>query len=221
MNDSGFDIREKVISSGVCEALIGDLSSERDLRSRAGARHLMGHPAVARLAERDELLEIAHRWLGARPIPYRATLFEKSPRQNWLAVWHQDTALPLASRIESSEWGPWSTKKGVLYAHAPTWALSRIVALRIHLNASTSENGPLRVIPGSHRGGVLSDEEVSKTARERPFVECVVGQGGVLALRPLLIHASSKASGPPPRRVLHLEYADSLTLAPGIRLVVA
>jgi ectoine hydroxylase-related dioxygenase (phytanoyl-CoA dioxygenase family) len=154
-------------------------------------------------------------------VPYRATLFEKSGRANWLVVWHQDTALPLASRIESDEWGPWSTKSGVLYAHAPAWALERIVALRVHLDASTSDNGPLRVLPDTHRAGVLSDDAVFALARRVEPVECEVGRGGVLAMRPLLIHSSSKARLDLPRRVLHIEYADTLDLGPGVRLVVA
>jgi hypothetical protein len=40
-------------------------------------------------------------------------------------------------------------------------------------------------------------------------------------MRPLLIHSSGKARTDAPRRVLHIEYADSLDLAPGIRLAVA
>jgi hypothetical protein len=40
-------------------------------------------------------------------------------------------------------------------------------------------------------------------------------------MRPLLIHASSKAQTAEPRRVLHIEYADSLELMPGIQLAVA
>jgi hypothetical protein len=38
---------------------------------------------------------------------------------------------------------------------------------------------------------------------------------------PLLIHSSSKAQSDAPRRVLHIEYSDSLDLKPGIRLAVA
>jgi hypothetical protein len=56
--------------------------------------------------------------LGREALPFRATLFDKSPRSNWLVVWHQDGALPLAQRNEIEGWGPWSTKDGVLYAHA-------------------------------------------------------------------------------------------------------
>lgn len=221
MKDAGFWIEEDVLTQRECDSLVESLSEGLAERGRAGARHLMKHPAAAEVASDSRLLRIARRALGEQAVPYRATLFEKSGRANWLVVWHQDTALPLASRFDSSEWGPWSEKAGVLYAHAPSWALSRVLALRIHLDASTAENGPLRVIPGSHAAGLLSDEQVFSIARRQECVDCQVSRGGVLAMRPLLIHSSSKARVDAPRRVLHIEYADSLTLGDGIRLAVA
>ena len=221
MKDAGFWIEEDVLSRRECGSLAEALSGSRAGRGRAGARHLMTHPAVAEVANDPRLLRIARRTLGGEAVPYRATLFEKAGRANWLVVWHQDTALPLASRFDSPEWGPWSKKAGILYAHAPGWALARVLALRIHLDASTAENGPLRVIPGSHAAGVLSDEEVFSIARRQEHVACVVSVGGVLAMRPLLIHSSSKARAGAPRRVLHIEYADSLMWGGGIRLAVA
>jgi ectoine hydroxylase-related dioxygenase (phytanoyl-CoA dioxygenase family) len=181
----------------------------------------MADPAVRAFAQREDLMALARRHVGPGAVPYRATLFEKSGRSNWLVVWHQDTTLPLASRSEDSEWGPWSVKDGITYAHAPAWALETIVALRIHLDASTGRNGPLRVLPGSHRAGVLTDEEVFRKAKAEAAVDCLVGRGGVLAMRPLLIHASSKAEGPEARRVLHLEYAVAWTLRNGMRLRLA
>ena len=126
--------------------------------------------------------------------------------------------MPLISKIEANGWGPWSEKAGVVYAHAPASALSRVIALRVHLDESTSENGPLRVIPGSHMNGVLTDDAVAEIAATHSDVECPVPRGGILAMRPLLIHASSKAICPAPRRVLHIEYVDSLDIAPGMRL---
>jgi hypothetical protein len=221
MHDAGCWIEEGVLSDRECDELLLALDTESIGRSRAGARHLMSHPAVAALADDDRLLTIACRALGTQAVPFRATLFEKSARSNWLVVWHQDTALPLASHVDSPEWGPWSTKAGVLYAHAPAWALSRVVALRVHLDACHAENGPLRVVPGSHRHGVLTDEEVFRMARAQPSVDCLVPRGGVLAMRPLVIHSSPKTVTAEPRRVLHIEYADSLELLGVIRLAVA
>lgn len=221
VSDAGFCIEEEVLSRDECEDLASALSHDVSCRSRAGARHLMSHPAVARVAGDTRMLGIAQLILGGAAVAFRATLFEKSPESNWLVAWHQDTALPLATRFGAEDWGPWSEKFGVLYAHAPAWALSRVVALRLHIDASTSDNGPLRVVPGSHSLGVLSDDDVYDHARTGDSIECIVGRGGVLAMRPLLIHSSSKAISTEPRRVLHVEYADTLDLAPDIRLAVA
>lgn len=216
----GYAIIDDLFSTSDCARLAAALSQCKP-RGRAGARHLMSMPEIARLATDSRLMEMARDLLGGQAVPFRATLFQKTAIGNWLVVWHQDTALPLASRVESSEWGAWSAKAGILYAHAPAWALERIIALRVHLDAATSENGPLKVIPGSHRRGVLADQDVFRIARTSESVDCLVGRGGVLAMRPLLIHSSSKAINDEPRRVIHIEYADRIELEAGIRLATA
>ena len=216
----GYEVQHDVLSAQECDALLAALTGISSKARRAGSRHLMSNSVVAGLAADRRLLAIAKSVLGSTATPFRATLFEKSGHRNWLVPWHQDTALPLASPFDAAGWGPWSRKGGVLYAHAPTWALSRVVALRVHLDASTNENGPLRVIPGSHQLGVLADRAVIAHARTHPRMECTVSRGGVLAMRPLLIHASSKARNTNPRRVLHIEYADALDLGVGVRLAI-
>jgi ectoine hydroxylase-related dioxygenase (phytanoyl-CoA dioxygenase family) len=181
----------------------------------------MDHPAVACVASDPRMLLIARRFLDAEPIPFRATLFDKSPQNNWLVVWHQDTALPLRNRCDVSGWGSWSVKAGIIYAHAPAAALSRVIALRLHFDDSDAENGPLRVIPGSHALGVLSDSDVQQLVAQSQPVDCIVPTGGVLAMRPLILHASSKAESDRPRRVLHIEYADSVKMGDGLELAIA
>lgn len=190
-------------------------------RSRAGVRHAMRVPAVGEMARRAPLLEIAQEILGHGAFPYRATAFDKSATANWLVVWHQDTALPLRERREVPGWGPWSVKEGVNYAHAPASALEQVLALRVHLDDSTSENGPLRVLPGTHTLGVLTDEQIHDLSIKVAEVECLVGKGGVLAMRPLIVHASSKAQSEMSRRVLHVEYAASSEVEAGLQLAIA
>ena len=219
--ENGYGIESNVLSSDECDSLIWTIAKESRSRGRAGVRNLMRNQSVRELANDSRLLGIANRFLGLSAIPYRATLFEKSGRANWLVVWHQDTVLPLERRIESDEWGPWSKKAGVLYAHAPAWAFNRVIALRLHLDPSTKANGPLRVIPGSHVFGILSEPDVIRIAHDQINEECLCPKGGVLAMRPLLIHASSKVVDEKPRRVLHIEYTDSLELTDHIRIAVA
>ena len=215
----GYSLEPGVLTGEECDALLRALSDST--AGRAGTRHLMQNAAVADLAADPRLLRIARRFTGAKCTPFRATLFEKTAQANWLIAWHQDTALPLAERYEMAGWGPWSEKAGVLYAQAPASALARVIALRVHLDSSDADNGPLRVISGSHEAGLLSAEGIRAQVGKLGQVECCLPKGGILAMRPLLIHASSKARTSAPRRVLHIEYADSLQLAPGIRLAIA
>lgn len=221
MDECGFVVVPDVIGPAEIESLLRSLSSDGVRRSRAGARHLLRHPVVSALTHSPALLSLAGHFLQSEAHPFRVTLFDKSMTANWAVVWHQDTALPLRSRHDEPGWGPWSVKEGVVYAHAPTEALRGIVALRVHLDDSTEENGPLRVLPGTHRRGVLPDAEVAALARTIAPHACVVGRGGVLAMSPMLIHASSKVASPTPRRVLHIEYARSLHLAGGVELALA
>jgi len=218
--DRGYSIFDQVFDKREMASALDALKKTEVGRTRAGARHVLHVPAVRGLATDARLLRIASQFVGPTPVPFRATLFDKSPSSNWLVVWHQDTALPLSCRIEHPEWGPWSIKAGVHYAHAPAWALEQIVALRVSLDDSTITNGPLRVLMDTHRCGVLSDERIEQLAKSIAPVDCVAASGGVVAMRPLTIHASSKSSDDRPRRVLHIEYSATVKLGQGAELAV-
>jgi ectoine hydroxylase-related dioxygenase (phytanoyl-CoA dioxygenase family) len=219
--DAGYRILDGVFGTQETVDLLRWLEHSSLARSRAGARHLMQHAELRHVAEDPRLLAIAADFVGESPCPYRATLFDKSPDRNWLVTWHQDTALPLEERREAPDWGPWSVKSGITYAHAPARALSRVVALRLHFDDSEVDNGPLRLIPGTHSRGVLSDAAIDEIVARTSPVDCLVAIGGIVAMRPLILHASSKAERPRPRRVLHIEYADSLDTTDGFRIAMA
>ena len=220
-SDPGFRIVPSVFTVSDVVAITTALSGDDDRRRRAGARHLLGIPAVRQFAADTRLLSIAAGFIGASAFPFRATLFDKSAAANWLVVWHQDTALPLRQRVDAPGWGPWSTKAGVVYAHAPASALGQVVALRVHLDDNTDSNGPLRVLPGTHSLGVLTDAELIRLAGEVQPVDCLGAAGAVVAMRPLLVHSSSKARALVRRRVLHIEYAQQPAIDSGLELAVA
>jgi len=221
VEEQGFAILPEVLLPAEVQRLIYDLDNSPLRRSKAGVRHALRHPAVAVLAREPRLLHLAQEILGAEALPFRATLFDKSPQANWLVVWHQDTALPLREHRDTPGWGPWSVKDGVAYAHAPASALCRVVALRIHLDDSSTDNGPLRVLPGTHTLGVLSDDAIEELAAKIVPVDCIVRQGGVLVMKPLLVHASSKSHAKIPRRVLHIEYSETTMVDISLELAVA
>jgi len=216
----GFVIVPEFLGRGEINQLAEGISGYAARRSRAGVRHALSLGPVANLAQQPNVIELARTVLGPTAFPFRATLFDKSPMSNWLVVWHQDTALPLRERHEVPGWGPWSVKEGIAYAHAPAAALSQVLALRVHLDHSTVSNGPLRVLPGTHTIGVLDDDSIHDLATKTTPVECLVQAGGILAMRPLLIHASSKSHARADRRVLHIEYAASSSIAAPLNLAV-
>jgi ectoine hydroxylase-related dioxygenase (phytanoyl-CoA dioxygenase family) len=230
--DKSQSLQERISSDGF--AVIPCVFAEREIlellailersglpRSRAGMRHAMRNLNVAAHARDSRLVTMVQGVLGSDAIPYRATLFDKSPTSNWLVVWHQDTALPLRERLEIPGWGPWSVKDGVNYAHAPASALEQVLALRLHLDDSVAENGPLRVLPGTHTRGVLSDDVIHTLSTQITALDCLVPRGGILAMRPFVVHASSKSHSHTPRRVLHIEYAASPSVAEGLELAIA
>jgi len=220
IEEQGYAILPHVVSLDSIDRIADEISRSAAQRGRAGVRHAMHLALVAKVASSSEIMTLACQVLGPQAYPFRATIFDKSPDANWLVVWHQDTALPLQNRLQTPGWGPWSTKEGISYPHAPAVVLSQVLALRIHLNDSTSDNGPLKVLPGTHRLGVLDDDRIHQLSERVAAVECLIPRGGVMAMRPLLVHASSKSRNEVPRRVLHIEYAASNSIATPLELEV-
>ena len=63
-------------------------------------------------------------------------------------------------------------------SHAPAWALWRGVVLRVDLDDANEDNGPLRVIRGSHVLGVLTDQDVLNYGSAHQEVPCLARRGG-------------------------------------------
>lgn len=76
--------------------------------------------------------------------------------------------------------------------------INRCVAVRLSLDDALE--GDLLVVPGSHRNDdpPMRDEAISVP----------VQRGGVLVMRPSLVHGSTKLEECPSRRVLHFLYAS-------------
>jgi ectoine hydroxylase-related dioxygenase (phytanoyl-CoA dioxygenase family) len=220
VTSTGFDIIESVFSDSQIQQIAAHLEHSSLPHSKAGMRHLMRDPRVSELAYDPCVLTLAQHVLGPAAFPFRATLFDKAPDKNWLVVWHQDTALPLQQKINVPGWGPWSVKDGITYAHAPAPALEKILAIRIHLDDSAADNGPLRILPSTHNRGVLTDDTIHELSLQIAPIDCSVGRGGIVLMRPLLVHASSKSRSEKSRRVLHIEYA-SATNFDGLELAKA
>ncbi len=144
--------------------------------------------------------------LSVPSVQVRGIFFNKTRSSNWKVVWHQDLTIAVRERREVNGFGAWTMKAGVLHVQPPPEVMSGILAIRLHLDESGIDNGPLRLVAGSHREGRFSAERIGSWDKENS-VTCTVPKGGALVMRPLLLHASSACVIPKSRRVIHLEFA--------------
>lgn len=138
----------------------------------------------------------------------KAIYFNKPSKSNWFVGYHQDMSISVKEKIESCDYTNWTQKKDQLGVIPPQDILDSIVTIRIHLDDTDEDNGALKVIESSHKKGIIRiDEDFQKTKYGEEVV-CNVIKGGVMLMKPLLLHSSSKSISKDDRRVIHLEFSN-------------
>jgi len=203
-----------MVESCLSELTVARLCESLD-DSQYGQRNLLRKSVIQELARSREVRSLVASVLGPNCYAVKGILFNKTQKSNWKVPWHQDLTITVKDRVEVEGFGPWTIKSGVVNVQPPADVLGGILAMRIHLDANDHQNGPLRVIPGSHKHGRLTAEQIAKWDKSES-VECLIPRGGALVMRPLLLHASSACLLPKSRRVIHLEYSGE-DLPSGLR----
>lgn len=205
----GFLIARAVVAADKLATLIDAFDAEfGGSGSSRSRRNVLALSPVRQLAESDALVRLVAANIGGDARPVRGILFDKAAGANWGVGWHQDQVIAVAERVETRGFTAWSDKEGVPHVKPPAGVLERMATVRLHLDDCPAENGPLEVLPGSHRHGLLTSDQIEERRQKTPPVTCTATAGDTLLMRPLLLHASAKASKPGRRRVLHLEYAS-------------
>jgi ectoine hydroxylase-related dioxygenase (phytanoyl-CoA dioxygenase family) len=209
----GYFVRNDIVAEDVVQRLrlavaaIPNGEEVRRRRSVYGVRNLLEIcPAVRVLATESCIRQFVTPVLGENAFAVRATFFDKVPEANWSLFWHQDNVIAVRERLEVPGFIGWSRKAGVWQVQPPVEVLARMIAIRVHLDDCGADNGPLRVLPGSHRFGWLDDELDAWKARV-PEVICTVKCGGIVAMCLLTLHASAASETVGHRRVIQVEYA--------------
>lgn len=192
-DSNGFAVVDGVLSDDeiiVIERNLAGLGIDK-----AGSRNVLINEWCARLAKTLKRHKIVSSYLPRNAVAVQCTYFEKSSGKNWLVALHRDYSIPVKRQFEASGWSQWSEKEGAFYARPPMDVLESLIAIRVHLEDNTKTNAPLHVVPGSHN---TCQNSGTRT-------ECLVRKGGIVLMRPLLLHASSKLLEGS-RRVLHFTY---------------
>lgn len=207
--EQGFELEKQFISPELVQTLISEITSSNEFKTPHGIRNAEKRfTCIAKLANSKKIIAKARSILAEEPQLVRAIFFDKTPEKNWLVSWHQDKTVSVNKQQNIEGWGPWSLKDNTHHVQPSESVLSNMVTFRIHLDESNSESGCLKVIPSSHIRGVLKQAEINALAGESKFIECEANAGDMLIMRPLILHASSKATNPSHRRVIHLEFSS-------------
>ena len=204
----GYELVKGCLLPVQCHAICEELSSHHVCAGTGGIRNAeKKFTGIHELAHSARFLSLADQYLNGPVKLVRAIVFNKTVDNNWLVTWHQDKTVCVSAKFDAPDWGPWSKKDDTLHVQVPLGVLDNMVTLRIHLDPADSNSGCLKVIPNSHRAGLLSQKDIEQFVQQQSDVVCEAEVGDVLVMRPHLLHASSKAQNPSQRRVLHLEYS--------------
>jgi ectoine hydroxylase-related dioxygenase (phytanoyl-CoA dioxygenase family) len=207
LEETGYAIAPSILSPSDAASI--ELALSNVPTSGAGTRNLLELEWCRVLVEHLRVAPAVREVLPGSSVAVQCTLFDKTPDRNWLVALHQDLSIPVSARVTHPELGVWSVKEGRHFVQPPNELLAQLVAVRLHVDECGPENGPLRVVPGSHREGRLAASAVQRLRDRVGEVACTVGRGGALIFKPLLLHASSKASSPNHRRVLHFLFGPA------------
>jgi ectoine hydroxylase-related dioxygenase (phytanoyl-CoA dioxygenase family) len=215
LDQHGFALIPSVIPQLQIASLISNLTeleSHTAIREKSGATYAIRRlcelsPAVRELSTFSPIRALIEAVLGPAARVVRSLLFDKTAAANWKVPWHQDLTIAVKHRRDTDGFGPWSIKAEIPHVQPPLDVLENMLTIRLHLDHCGPDNGPLRVLPGSHKKGVLDAATIAQLRQQIPETLCTIQAGGALLMRPLLLHASAPATVPGHRRVIHLEFA--------------
>lgn len=137
----------------------------------------------------------------------KSIYFDKPEASNWFVAYHQDLTISVDTLADLPDFKNWTIKQDQFAVQPPVQILQNNFTLRIHLDDTNPQNGALKVIPRSHKKDVYRPDDIDWNS-EREVI-CEVKQGGVMLMKPLLLHASSRTTNQQRRRVIHIEFSNS------------
>ncbi|MDV6167282.1 phytanoyl-CoA dioxygenase family protein [Flavobacterium sp. DG1-102-2] len=152
------------------------------------------------------LITMVRQLFGNEYFAVKSIYFDKPGESNWFVAYHQDLTVSVDKKQETEGFGPWTVKQNQFAVQPTLDVLENIFTIRIHLDETDENNGALKVIPGSHNKQIYRPETIDWSKESE--VNCNVSQGGIMIMKPLLLHSSGKTTNNARRRVIHIEFSN-------------
>lgn len=214
LKNFGYTIVESVFNDYEISSILDSIASADSSKSTfrksndlfAIRQFLKEIPGVKDFVFNVKLLDLIKTLFGENYFVIKSIYFDKPEQSNWFVSYHQDLTISVDRKIELQGYGPWTIKQNQFAVQPPLHVLENIYTIRIHLDDTDENNGALNVIPGSHGKSIYRPETIDWN-QEKP-VTCKVPKGGIMIMRPLLLHSSQRTTNGRKRRVIHIEFSN-------------
>lgn len=163
-------------------------------------------PEATNLVFNDNLNNVIKQLFGENYFVVKSIYFDKPESSNWYVSYHQDLTISVDQKVELENFGPWTVKQNQFAVQPPINILENIFTIRIHLDDTDENNGALRVIPKSHSKKIYRPETIDWSTETE--TTCNVSKGGIMIMKPLILHSSSRTTNNKKRRVIHIEFSN-------------
>lgn len=163
-------------------------------------------PSTVSIIFNDNLKSLLNQLFGDNYFVVKSIYFDKPQTSNWYVSYHQDLTISVDKKISLAGFDFWTVKQNQFSVQPPLSILQNLVTVRIHLDETNEKNGALKVVPKSHLKGVFRPETLDWTTEVE--VSCNVSKGGVMLMKPLLLHSSGRTTNNRQRRVIHMEFSN-------------
>lgn len=163
---------------------------------------------VKQLVFNNKLKSLIQSIFGNDYFVVKSIYFDKPEQSNWFVAWHQDLTISVNKKAEIPGYSSWTVKSNQFAVQPPVNILQDNFTIRIHLDDTDEGNGALKVIPGSHLNGIQRPDNINWHSTVE--YTCHVKAGGVMIMKPLIMHASNRTTNNKQRRVIHIEFSKSV-----------
>ena len=214
LQENGFAILPEIYSCNEVDqllAIINQLDTNKATFRKSAdlfaiRQFLKEIPETKAIIFNDQLKGIIHSTFGTDYFIVKSIYFDKPAKSNWFVAYHQDLTISVDQKIQLENFGPWTVKQNQFAVQPPIDVLKSNFTIRIHLDDTDENNGALKVIPKSHVKGVYRAANIDWANEVE--VSCNVKKGGVMFMKPLLLHSSAKTINDQKRRVIHIEFTN-------------
>jgi ectoine hydroxylase-related dioxygenase (phytanoyl-CoA dioxygenase family) len=215
LSAKGFTVIEDIYNADEIRAILAEIdraNSDKTTFRKTGdlfaiRQFLKEIPAINGIIFNNKLKAVIADFFGDDYFVVKSIYFDKPEKSNWFVAWHQDLTISVDRKVELPGYGPWTVKQNQFAVQPPLNILQNNFTIRIHLDDADEGNGALKVIPGSHLKEIYRPETIDWDIETETI--CSVKAGGIMIMRPLLLHASNRTTNNKSRKVIHLEFSNS------------